>query len=62
MHFDGIIAERLSARLLILQCVFSVGGVWCHALEIKGVAILIHTCWFKGHGDAREAYTANTSY
>ena len=37
MHFDvyrfslRIIAERLSARLLILQCVFSVGGVWCHA-------------------------------
>ena len=24
----SIIAERLSARLLILQCVFSVGGVW----------------------------------
>ena len=25
------IAERLSTRLLIFQCVFSVGGVWCHA-------------------------------
>ena len=24
----SIVAERLSARLLILQCVFSVGGVW----------------------------------
>ena len=24
----NVIAERLSARLLILQCVFSVGGVW----------------------------------
>ena len=23
-----VIAERLSVRLLILQCVFSVGGVW----------------------------------
>ena len=22
--------------------------------------LLIHTCWFKGHGDVREAYTANT--
>ena len=22
--------------------------------------LLIHTCWFKGHGDARKAYTANT--
>ena len=21
--------------------------------------LLIHTCWFKGHGDVREAYTAN---
>ena len=26
-----LVAECLSARLLILQCVFSVGGVWCHA-------------------------------
>ena len=26
-----VIAECLSARLLILQCVFSVGGVWCYA-------------------------------
>ena len=25
-----LIAERLSARLLILQCMFSVGRVWCH--------------------------------
>ena len=30
-----LIAERLSARLLILQCVFSVGGVWCHASEMQ---------------------------
>ena len=22
--------------------------------------LLIHTCWFKGYGDACEAYTANT--
>jgi len=22
-------------------------------------SLLIQTCWFKGHGDAREAYTAN---
>ena len=28
-----VVAERLSAKLLILQCVFSVGGVWCHAQE-----------------------------
>ena len=32
-----IIAERLSARLLILQCMFSVGGVWCHASGIQFV-------------------------
>ena len=31
----AIIGERLSARLLILQCVFLVGGVWCHAQECK---------------------------
>ena len=28
-----IIAECLSMRLLILQCMFLVGGVWCHAQE-----------------------------
>ena len=43
---DDIIAERLNARLLILQSVFSVGGVWpqlpsrfrnaiCHALGMQ---------------------------
>ena len=36
LRLAPIIAERLSARLLILQSVFSVGGVWCHAsLEEK---------------------------
>ena len=34
-----IVAERLSARLLILQCVFSVGGVWYHASEMQSVAL-----------------------
>ena len=36
-----IIAECLSARLLILQCMFSVGGVWLwlrHALGMQGMA------------------------
>ena len=28
-----LIAKRLSMRLLILQCIFSVGGVWCHTQE-----------------------------
>ena len=34
-----ILAERLSARLLILQCVFSVGGVWCHASGMQFVTL-----------------------
>ena len=39
---DIIIAERLSARLLILQCVFSVGGVWCHASGMQLKVWLVH--------------------
>ena len=40
---DDVIAECLSARLLILQSVFSVGGVWpqllsCFRNASKGVA------------------------
>ena len=34
-----IIAERRSARLLILQCVFSVEGVWCHASGMQFVML-----------------------
>ena len=34
-----LIADRLSVRLLILQCVFSVGGVWCHASEMQFVML-----------------------
>ena len=34
-----IIAKRLSVRLLILQYVFSVGGVWCHALGMQFVML-----------------------
>ena len=39
-----IIAERLSARLLILQCMFSVGGVWCHASGIQFVTLWNAIC------------------
>ena len=35
----SIAAERLSARLLILQCVFLVGGVWCHASGMQFVTL-----------------------
>ena len=31
LHRPAPIAEHLSTRLLILQCVLSVGGVWCRA-------------------------------
>jgi len=82
-----VIAECLSTRLLILQCVFSVGGVWYPSNKVIITAegsvrlshtfhtslhmhdrpsqkhvprLLIHTCWFKGHEDVREAYSANT--
>ena len=34
-----VVAERLSVRLLILQCVFSVGGVWCHASGMQFVML-----------------------
>ena len=34
-----IIAERLSGRLLILQYVFSVGGVSCHASGMQFVML-----------------------
>ena len=34
-----LIAERLSARLLILQCVFLVGGVWCHTSGMQFVTL-----------------------
>ena len=34
-----IIAERLGARLLILQWVFSVGGVWCHTSGMQFVTL-----------------------
>ena len=34
-----VIAEHLSMRLLILQCVFSVGGVWCHASGMQFVTL-----------------------
>ena len=39
-----LIAKRLSARLLILQCVFSVGGVWCHALGMQFVTLRNAIC------------------
>ena len=50
---SNIIAEHLSARLLILQCVFLVGGVWhwlpsrfrnaiCHALGMQLKVWLVH--------------------
>ena len=34
-----MIAERFSGRLLILQYVFSVGGVWCHASGMQFVTL-----------------------
>ena len=34
-----LIAERLSARLLILQCVFLVGGVRCHTSGMQFVTL-----------------------
>ena len=36
---QNVLAERLSARLLILQCMFSVGGVWCHASRMQFVTL-----------------------
>ena len=39
LYFQKVIAERLSARLLILQCVLSVGGVWCHASGMQFVTL-----------------------
>ena len=39
MMIRSVVAERLSVRLLILQCVFSVGGVWCHALGMQFVTV-----------------------
>ena len=47
-----LVAERLSVRLLILQCVFSVGGLWpqlpfrfrnaiCHASEMQARVRLV---------------------
>ena len=36
MKEEKIIAERLSARLLILQSVFSAGGVWLQLLSRLG--------------------------
>ena len=37
--YCGVFAKRLSARLLILQCVFLVGGVWCHASGMQFVTL-----------------------
>ena len=37
-----MIAERLSAKLLTLQCVFSVGGVWCHGSGMQLKVWLVH--------------------
>ena len=34
-----VIAERLSVRLLILQCVFSVRRVWCHTSGMQFVTL-----------------------
>ena len=34
-----VIAERLSVRLLILQCVFSVRRVWCHTSGMQFVML-----------------------
>ena len=52
LFFSHIIAKRLSARLLILQCVFSVGEVWsqfssrfrnaiCHASGMQARVLLV---------------------
>ena len=42
-HFQlinvDVVAECLSTRLLILQCVFSLGGVWCHASGMQFVTL-----------------------
>ena len=35
----AFVAKRLSARLLILQCMFTVGGVWCHASGMQFVML-----------------------
>ena len=57
VHFTfDVIAERLSARLLILQSVFSVGGVWpqlpsrfrnaiCHASGMQAKVWLVCKHW-----------------
>ena len=39
-----IISEHLSARLLILQCMSSVGRVWCHASGMQFVTVRNTIC------------------
>ena len=38
-NYELLIAECLSMKLLILQCVFSVGGVWCPASGMQFVTL-----------------------
>ena len=47
-NYELLIAERLSAKSLILQCVFSVGGVWCPASGMQFVILRNAICHTSG--------------